>query len=243
MRKAIAAIKERYAPNDNAYVRALADGRLSREDFVETQIQFLFAVVFFARPIASLAARLPRPQSRAALLKNIQDEHGNGRFTVCHESTFLELLARLGVERREIDARALWPEVRAFNTVLMGACALDDAFTGLAALGMIEDMFAGISAAIGQAIVHRGFLTREEIVHYETHEKLDIEHAESFYAALHEPYATNARHKYQIDQGLELGAYVFMRLYEDLHRARARRWTRDVRGPHSLTDGWYVETK
>lgn len=243
MRETIAAIKARHTPLDNPYLVALRDGTMSREDFVETQIQFLFAVVFFSRPMAALAGRVPRPQMRVVLIENLRDEHGAGHLTVCHENTFLELLERLGVTRPEIDARALWPEVRAFNTVLAGLCTLDDALTGLAALGMIEDLFAGISQSIGQSILQRKFLPKSHIVHYSTHEKLDVEHAEGFYSGLYELFDQHARHRYEIEQGLELGAYVFMRLYQDLFRSRARRWTRKVRGPHSLADGWYVEIR
>jgi len=241
MREAIDELKRRISPGTIPYVTALRDGAMSKDDFIETQIQFLFAVVFFARPMATLAGRLPRPQSRATLLQNIRDEHGNGNLSVCHESTFVDLLERLGVTREEIDTRALWPEVRAFNTTLAGLCALDDAFTGLATLGIIEDCFSTISAGIGRGIVARGFLPEALVVHYATHEKLDVEHAEGFYSALYEPYASHQRHRYQIEQGLELGAYIFMRLYEDLYRNRARRWMREVRGPHSLSDGWYLE--
>jgi pyrroloquinoline-quinone synthase len=243
LKKTIAAIKERHAPSDNVYIAALRSGEMSRDDFVETQIQFLFAVVFFARPMGALVGRLPRRQMQLAILENLRDEHGSGRLTVCHENTFVELLQRLGTERAEIDRRALWPEVRAFNTTLLGLCALDDALTGVAALGMIEDMFAGISAAIGAAIVERGFLPKRDVVHYATHESLDVAHAEGFYAGLYEPYAEHPRHKYEIDQGLELGAYAFMSLYEGLYRARDRRWTREVKGPHSLADGWYLEPR
>lgn len=243
MRNAIDSIKRRHDVQRNPYLVALVDGSMSREDFVETQIQFLFAVVFFSRPMAALAGRLPRPQMRIPLLENIRDEHGDGHLTVCHENTFLELLERLGVERNDIDARALWPEVRAFNTTLTGLCSLDDALTGLSALGMIEDMFAGISATIGRGIVARGFLPESMIVHYTTHERLDVQHAEAFYSGLYENYASHPRLRYQIDQGLELGAYIFSTLYEGLYRARSRRVLREVRGPHSLADGWYVERR
>jgi pyrroloquinoline-quinone synthase len=243
MRKAIEALKRRYDPKDNPYLRALEDGSMSREDFVETQIQFLFAVVFFSRPMAALAGRLPRPQMRVALIENIRDEHGDGRLTVCHENTFLELLARLGVDRDYVDSRTLWPEVRAFNTVLAGLCTLDDALTGLAALGMIEDLFSAISANIGRNIVKRGFLPERDIVHYTTHETLDVAHAEGFYSGLYESYDKHPRLRYEIEQGLEIGAYSFITMYEGLYRARARRWMRDVRGPHSVADGWYVETR
>jgi len=243
MRTKIVELKQRLAPLKNPYVVALRDGSMSREDFIETQIQFLFAVVFFSRPMATLAGRLPRPQMRIPLLENIRDEHGDGRLTVCHENTFLELLERLGVDRREVDKRALWPEIRAFNTMLAGLCTLDDAFTGLAALGMIEDLFSGISASIGQSIVQRKFLPKSQVVHYATHETLDVAHAEGFYAGLYEPYENHVRLRYEIDQGLELGGYAFMAMYEGLHRARGRRWMRDVRGPHSVADGWYVELR
>ena len=39
----------------------------------------------------------------------------------------------------------------------------------------------------------------------------------------------------------ELGAYVFVRLYDDLWRARDRRWNREVLGPHSLSDGAWLD--
>ena len=133
------------------------------------------------------------------------------------------------------------PEVRAFNTVLAGVATLDDTPTALAAMGVIEDLFARISARIGRAIVDRGWLPEDQIVHYATHERLDEQHAEGFYAQLRAPFARHPRHAYQVTQGLELGAHIFLRLYEDLWRARERRVTRTVRGPHSLSDGWYLD--
>jgi pyrroloquinoline quinone (PQQ) biosynthesis protein C len=242
MRSAIAALKARVDPvGTSPYFRTLRDGSMTKAEFAETQIQFFHAVIFFPRPMAALVGRIPRPQMRLALLENLGDEHGAGRLTVCHENTFVELLSRLGVERSEVDRRALWPEVRAFNSLLLGTCALDDVYTGLAALGIIEDLFAGISAEIGRSIVARGWLKRREVVHYATHAELDVEHAEGFYASLHEPYERHPRWRYQIDQGLELGAYAFLRLYDDLWRARERTWMREVRGPHSLSDGAWLE--
>lgn len=241
MKRYIAELKQRLQPLQNPYLVALRDGTLSRQQFVETQIQFLFAVVFFSRPMAALAGRLPRPEQRLSLLANVSDEHGDGNLRLCHEHTFLMFLARLGVSPAEVERRALWPEVRAFNTALTGACVLDDVPTALAALGMIEDLFAGISADIGRAVIARQFLTTEQIVHYKTHEEIDIEHAEGFYKSLYEPYQKSPRTAYQIQQGLELGAYVFMQMYEGLYRARDRQWLREQLGPHSLADGWYVD--
>jgi hypothetical protein len=241
MRKFIADLKRRTLAENDSYFVALEDETMSRDDFIETQIQFLFAVVFFSRPMAVLAGRLPRPELRMSLLENVHDEHGEGNLSLSHERTFLQLLERLGVTPDDIDRRSLWPEVRAFNTTLGGVCMADDGYTGLAALGIIEDLFSGISARIGKAILAREWLRPGQLVHYAAHEVLDVTHADGFYKVIEGPYAAHPRHAYQVTQGLELGAYVFLRMYEDLFRARKRRQERTVRGPHSLSDGWHLE--
>lgn len=237
MRATIAALKDRVRYKDNPYFRALADGSFSREDFVETQIQFFFAVVFFSRPIAALAARLPRADMRLLLLENVEDEHGHGDLRLSHEQTFQTFLARLGVTPEYAEGRAMWPEVRAFNTLLSGLCLLDDPPTGLATLGMIEDLFSGISGTIGSLVVARGWLKKEELVHYSAHEVLDVAHADGFYRPLEEPWRTSPIARYQIEQGLELGAYAFLTMYRDLFAARGRRWARAISGAHSQAAG------
>ncbi len=237
-----ATVKDRSGVLRNRYVTALESGELERDDFVESQTQFLFAVVFFSRPMAVLAGRLPRPEMRLALLDNVLDEHGHGNPSLTHERTFLELLGRFGMTPAQIEGRALWPEVRAFNTALTGLCTMDDTYTALAALGIIEDSFATLSARIGQALVARGWLPAERVVHYALHEELDVLHAEGFYRTLRVPFAAHPRHRYQIAQGLELGAYLFRALYDGLYDARGRRWLRDVGGPHSLAEGWWLDS-
>ena len=54
------ALKTRLAPLENPYFRALRDGSMSREDFVETQLQFAHAVFFFSRPMLVLAGRIQK---------------------------------------------------------------------------------------------------------------------------------------------------------------------------------------
>jgi pyrroloquinoline quinone (PQQ) biosynthesis protein C len=236
----IAALHERLDLDQHRYFASLEDGSFERDDFVETQIQFLFAVVFFSRPMAILAARLPRPELRLSLLSNVGDEHGGGDLRLSHERTFLTLLERLNVSRADIERRALWPEVRAFNTCLAGVCAMDDVYTAVAVLGIIEDLFAGLSARLGKGIVARGWLEAEAMIHYDLHAELDVDHAEDFYRLIEVPYEQDPRHAYQVEQGLELGACVFLGMYEGLYRARGRRVERSVTGPHSLADGWYL---
>jgi len=48
------------------------------------------------------------------------------------------------------------------------------------------------------------------------HAEIDERHAEEFFAVI-EPNWDDPKRRYFIEQGLELGAYVFDRLYRDLH--------------------------
>lgn len=208
----------------NPYFAALRDGSFAKDDFVETQIQFYFAVIFFSRPMAAVAAKIPRPQDRIEVLRNVWEEHGEGVTSLMHGETFLELLRRLdGVTPDAVAARALWPEVRAFNTALIGACVLDEHVVGVAMLGMIERMFSDISGWIGRGIVARGFLRESELIHYKLHERIDVKHSEDFFAILRPLWDRSAEERYYVEQGLRLGAYLFDRLYAGLFASRARR--------------------
>ncbi len=208
----------------NPYLASLADGSLSREDFLETQAQFYYAVVFFSRPMAALVAKIPTAGLRVEILRNVWEEHGEGDLSHRHGATFLELLNRLGgLTQADVEARALWPEVRAFNAVLAGTCMLDDWEVGAGMLGMIERMFSTISARIGRGITARGFLTTERLIHYKLHEELDVRHSDDFFAALRPTFESGPRGRQLVEQGLRLGAYVFDRLYRDLFAARGRR--------------------
>lgn len=232
-------LKARHDLENHPYFQQLEQKNFNRDDFLETQIQFMFAVVFFSRPMAVLAARLPRPEMRLNIIHNVFEEHGEGNLKLSHEKTFLTLLAGFGITFEDLDTRAMWPEVRAFNTTLAGLCNHDDILTGVATLGIIEDLFSGFSARLGRGILENGWLSKDALVHYGTHEELDEEHAEEFYEIIR-PFYAEDRAKYQIQQGLELGAYIFTRLYRDLYQARSRRWHRDVRGPHSTSEGWQL---
>ncbi|OQX33839.1 MAG: hypothetical protein B0D91_13575 [Oceanospirillales bacterium LUC14_002_19_P2] len=188
-----------------------------------------------------LAARLPRPEHRFSSLYNVMEEHGEGNIRSSHESTFYAFLDRMGVEPAYIESRGLWPAVRAFNTALSGVCLMDDLYSAVAAMGIIEDLFSDISARIGQAVVQHEWLKESELLHYNVHKDLDEEHAEEFYHIIRPLYGNHPRIDYQIQQGLEFGAYIFMTMYKELYASRNRRWERQVGGPHSVADGWYFD--
>lgn len=236
LHKLIEAVLEECEYQKNPYFVNLANGSFQKPDFVETQIQFYFAVVFFSRPMAALAAKIPSPEQRIEVLRNVWEEHGEGQLSYGHGSTFVEFLHRLDrVTAEQIRCRGLWPGVRIFNTTLAGAAVLDDFLVSVGMLGIIERMFSDISAWIGRGIVERGWMTEDRMIHYKLHQKLDIKHSEDFFAILKEPYNESPENRYHIEQGLRLGATLFNDLYTGLWNAREKRWILPAAFPSSRT--------
>src|SRR5712671_4375579 len=200
----------------NPYLQTVQDGSMTVESFRRSQEQFFFAVSFFPRPMAALVGRIPNPKARLAILHNLVEEHGEFNEERFHHTTFQRFLRSIGSDPEKLGAVAPRPAMRAFNSVLTCACVLDELEVGVACMGIIEYAFAGISATIGQSVVQRGWVRQEELVHYALHAQIDERHAEEFFAVI-EPQWDNPARRYFIEQGLELGAYAFDRLYRDLH--------------------------
>jgi pyrroloquinoline-quinone synthase len=213
------AVLKRVGILDNPYLAALEDGSMSRSAFQETQEQFFFAVSFFPRPMAALVGRIADPHRRLDILHNLVEEHGEFDATAFHHNTFKRFLSSMGSDADALEKTGPCPEVRAFNSVLTTACVLDELEVGVGCMGIIEHAFSGISAVIGKAVVGRKWVERSKLAHYKLHSEIDERHAEEFYAVVEPSWADPAR-RYFIVQGLELGAYVFNRLYTDLY-ARA----------------------
>jgi pyrroloquinoline-quinone synthase len=200
----------------NPYLQALQDGSMTLEGFRRSQEQFFFAVTFFPRPMAALVGRIPTPKARIDILHNLVEEHGEFNEDLFHHTTFQRFLRSIGSDPEKVQAVAPGPALRAFNSVLTCACVLDELEVGVACMGIIEYAFSGISALIGKAVVQRGWVRQEDLVHYALHAQIDERHAEEFFAVI-EPNWDDLARRYFIEQGLELGAYVFDRLYGDLH--------------------------
>jgi pyrroloquinoline-quinone synthase len=210
----------------NPYLTALADGSMSLECFRRSQEQFFFAVTFFPRPMAALVGRISDPKARLDILHNLVEEHGEFQEELFHHTTFQKFLSQIGSSAQDRAKRPIWPALRAFNRVLTASCVLDELEVGVGCMGIIEHAFAGISASIGRSVTGHGWVKTDELVHYALHEKIDERHAEEFFAVV-EPSWDEPLRRHFIIQGLELGAYVFDRLYRDMLEGSRR----EVTGP------------
>jgi pyrroloquinoline-quinone synthase len=217
---------ERIGIRRNPYLVALEDGSMTLADFRRSQEQFFFAVTFFPRPMAALVGRIPEPKARLNILHNLVEEHGEFNEEQFHHTTFQRFLRSIGANPERLKKAAVPAPLRAFNSVLTCACLMDELEVGVACMGIIEYAFAGISATIGQVVVKRGWVRQTDLVHYALHAQIDERHAEEFFAII-EPNWDDPARRYFIKQGLELGAYVFDRLYSDLYAAGNGRISKD----------------
>lgn len=203
---------------ENPYLKALKDGSMTRPCFNKTQEQFFFAVTFFPRPMAVLVGRIPDPKHRLDILHNLVEEHGEFDEKAFHHTTFQTFLRSIGSDPDKLDSLSVWPELRAFNSVLTASCLMDELEVGVACMGIIEFAFASISDIIGKAVVENGWVAIDDLVHYKLHSEIDERHAEEFFAVIEASWDDPAR-RYFIKQGLQLGAYILDRLYRDLYIA------------------------
>lgn len=184
--------------------------------FKIAQAQFFFAVDYFSRPMAALVARLPLHKDRIDIIHNIVEEHGNFSKESYHSNTFKKFLSSLGITNKYMENLKPSPVVNMFTYTLMGVSANEDPLIAIACNGIIEYAFADISALIAQRVVERGWVKKEHLVHYNLHANIDKEHAEEFFKII-EPYMNDSKSRNHIISGLQLGAYIFNRLYEDLY--------------------------
>ena len=209
---------------NNPYFESLKNKQFLFEDFVETQIQFYWAVTFFSRPMAALAAKIPSTNLRMEIVRNVWEEHGEGNPKNVHGHTFIELLGRLGVNTEEIESKSLSENIRIFNTCLSGCCVLDDYRIGVGVMGMIERMFCEISTWIGEGMVKNEWIKEEKLIHYNLHKDLDMKHSDDFFDVLRETWGSSEEGDYLIEQGLRMGVKLFNSLYLGLYEDRKKRY-------------------
>ncbi len=210
--------------SESPYLLRLEDGSLTRAGFVRSQCQFHFAVRYFPRPMAALTARMPGSALRRGLVHNLAEEHGldecggSGALdpTLAHDRTFLRFLGSMGVTESGMGLEREGAGVRAFNNALMGACVMEPVAVAFGCLGVIELAFAGISARIGSAVVRRGWIGAEALVHYRLHAEIDRRHAADFFEVVQDSWERGGSGRQEVEDGVQLGLHVFDRLYRDL---------------------------
>lgn len=203
--------------HEHPYFKMLASGKMSKAQFLETQIEFAPLVQFFNRPMAQVIANIPDALLRIALVDNLWEEHGKGIPEKVHGKTILTLIDRLGGDASQIQRDEFTPNVRVFNEALRGAAAFENYRFASAMFSGIERTFVNVSTEICQGIIDQGWLPADRITHYALHKEIDIQHAEDFLQVVNEDWA-NAEHQKAIKAGVMFGAHLFLNVYTGFHR-------------------------
>ena len=206
---------------ETPYFSSLENGTMGREDFITSQQAFFYAVSYFSRPMSALACRIDSTCARVQLVENIYEEHGEINEELFHETTFKRFLDLLNSESSKIEKDIpLEPCVDAFNSALMGVCQSAPVEKGICCLGMIEYMFAFISKFIAETIVDHGWISSENLIHYNLHAELDIKHSRDLFEIIDKIPETRIN---ICKEGIRLGAFIFCKLYDDLAKQKAER--------------------
>lgn len=197
---------------DRPYFRDLSSGKITKSEFIQSQIEFSHLVSFFSRPMATAIGNIPNPYRRMKIVENLWEEHGNGVAEKVHGKTILTLIDRLGGDSSKIDDSSLMPNVITFNQALRGASAFEDYRFATAAFSGIERSFVDISTVICNAIVNNGWLPADKVTHYALHKEIDIQHAKDFLSVANDDWV-NPVHRQLIKKGIVFGANLFTDTY------------------------------
>lgn len=205
-----------YAMNleDHPYFSALISGGISKQGFLDSQMQFAHLVQFFSRPMASMIANIPNAQRRMKIVDNLWEEHGKGIPDKIHGRTILTLIDRLGGDSKKIEEVPTSANIEIFNIALKGISTFEDYRVAAAVFSSIERIFVEVSSLICQAIIKHEWLPVDQITHYALHKEIDIEHAEDFLAVVEEDWINNdIQSRELITHGIRLGASLFINVY------------------------------
>lgn len=197
------------------YFLSLTDGSMSKREFIKSQKAFHLAVSYFSKPMLILASRIHSSHTRLQIIENIYEEHGEMNENEFHENTFQEWLHRLEPDHKDAEEIPNNLPSSAFNAALTGTCFSDSVEKGACCLGVIEFMFFHISKFIADAVVYRGWLSKDQLIHYNLHADLDMKHSKDLLEVVDK---LPVHHINDCLEGVKFGSFIFCRLYEDLYK-------------------------
>ena len=215
MKDFIIRLKYKTPIRKNYYFSRLTNDELTLEEFQKSQLNFFDAVLSFTKPMFIISSKLDSYEQRLCILENIFEEHGNGDITKSHGKTFEEYLILLGVNKKEIKNRKVDKSSQKFNLSLIEKSQKESTYFSLAMMGIIEERYSEISKLISEKVLKNKWLTEKTLIHYKVHEKLDIDHAESFYHLISSKWL-NKSIQDDIKKGLRFGNELILNLYTGL---------------------------
>ena len=202
---------------DISFFSSLIEGEITKEQFIESQLKFSHAVMYYSRPLAICIANIPNAVQRMPVVGNLWEEHGKGNKNDIHENKIITLISRLGGNVNNINKDNKSINVLIFNQLLRGVSSFEDYRFSVAMFAAIERLFVDISSCICNAIKSNNWLEADRITHYELHKEIDIIHAEELLKVVEKEYQ-KAEGKLLVQQGVKFGLEIFINLYVGLYK-------------------------
>ena len=195
-------LKKQYPISNNIYFSLLKQG-VSKSWLHATQSPFWYAVEGWSNILINILSKLSSSEQRIIILRNLNDEHGNGDIKKCHTYTFTQFL------KSTIDTSAPPPHANCVDNFITSIMETQDVVKQLSIVGIIEYIYAYLSIEIG--ICCNKLNIKNE--HYKEHTKLDIEHALDIFRLLQQSFPEKLD---DIKQYMKHGITIFMNLFTQL---------------------------
>lgn len=131
----------------------------------------------FSRRLASVIGRLDDDRVRCVLVKQLNDELGNGDYSRAHRLLFQQMLAGLSRWRpAQLDEATLAPG-RAWSDALEAIYTDPDPYVGVGAAMVLEIYGKQVDLCVGTELRRQKLLDPESLTWLTLHEELEVHHA------------------------------------------------------------------
>lgn len=186
------------------------------DKFLISQECFISAIDHWSRLLGLILYYVPTDKERLIIIKNLNDEHGEGNLSNSHTNTFKLLLKSLNYEKEILlynENLQSYNYVYKFNNNLKDIITTQSWIYSVAMLAMIEYTYITVSKNIHNYLLQ--FLPINEINHYSLHETLDVTHATELFSLLI-PYIKNDELSSEMKAGVITGYTIMNELYLSL---------------------------
>jgi hypothetical protein len=188
------------------------------DNFLISQECFISAVDHWSRLLGLLIFYVPTDKEILVIIKNLNDEHGEGDLNNSHTNTFKLLLKSLNYDKEILlynEELKSYDYVSKFNNDLKNIIMTKNWIYSVAMLAMIEYTYITVSKNIHNYLLH--FLPIDKINHYSSHEILDVTHATELFSLII-PYIKDDELSSDIKEGIISGYNIMNELYSSLHQ-------------------------
>lgn len=201
--------------NDNNYFITLSKNP-NIDKFLISQECFISAVDHWSRLFGLLLFYVPTDKERLIIIKNLNDEHGDGDLNNSHTNTFKLLLKSLNYNKDILlynKNLQSYSHIDKFNNNLKHVITTKNWIYSVAMLAMIEYTYIVVCKNIHNYLLN--FLSVDQINHYSLHETLDVTHATELFSLLI-PYMKNDELSLDMKEGITNGYNIMNELYSSL---------------------------